>query len=293
MSDYDVRELTAEALEDALVLSTTAGWNQRREDWQMLLTLAPHGCYAAWHGGRVVGTAIGIDYRAFGWIAMMLVDPAHRSRGLGRTLLEAAVSAVPPSRPVRLDATPLGRPLYESYGFVHEAALTRFVAPAGCGHRAPNRDINAPTVRPLTPTDLPQVAAADAGVFGGDRQAVLEWALAAAPALGWVAGAGVERQYCLGRAGRLFTQVGPVVARDDDTARALVAAALGGIPDHPITIDAFDGHPAFTGWLAGRGFQVQRPLFRMCRPPVDGSEPARRAAVSNLAERAIFGPEFA
>jgi GNAT superfamily N-acetyltransferase len=295
MADYDVRELTADALEDACILSTTAGWNQRHRDWQMLLALAPHGCYAAWQGGRVVGTAIGIDYRGFGWIAMMLVDPAHRSRGLGRTLLEAAVHAIPPGRPVRLDATPLGRPLYESYGFVHEMALTRFVAPGSSG-AAPAQTARGsrPAVRPLAAADLSRVAAVDGGLFGGDRRAVLEWALAEAPALAWIAeDGGSGPQYCFGRTGRLFTQIGPVVASDDDTARALVEAALGGIPDQPVTIDAFDGCRAFTGWLTDRGFQVQRPLFRMGRPPADGTAPARRQAASPLAERAIFGPEFA
>src|SRR4030095_4723872 len=96
----------------------------------MLRARAPRGRLAAWRRDQMVGTAIGLDYGGFGWIAMMLVHPAHRSRGLGRRLLEAAVDAVPSDRLMRLDATPLGRPLYQSYGFVDEAHLTRFVRPA-------------------------------------------------------------------------------------------------------------------------------------------------------------------
>ena len=75
----------------------------------MLLQLAPAGSFAAVADDRIVGTAIGIDYGTFGWIAMMLVDPAWRGRGIGGRLLEEAIGAVPPDIPIRLDATPLGR----------------------------------------------------------------------------------------------------------------------------------------------------------------------------------------
>jgi hypothetical protein len=150
-------------------------------------------------------------------------------------------------------------------------------------------------VRPLIAADIARVTAADAGVFGGDRRAVLEWALAGAPSLAWIVDedVGGSPQYCFGRPGRLFTQVGPVVARDDRTACALVETALGGVSHQPVTVDAFDGRPAFTAWLAEQGFEVQRPLFRMCRPAVDGSAPHWQPAPSLCAERAIFGPEFA
>jgi len=86
--------LTVEDLAGALSLSTTAGWNQQLNDWRFLLRMAPAGAFAAIIDDRVVGTAIGIDYGGFAWIAMMLVDPHYRGRGLGRRLLEAAMDAV-------------------------------------------------------------------------------------------------------------------------------------------------------------------------------------------------------
>jgi len=130
MSDPIIRPLAFENLDEALRLSTVVGWNQRLDDWHMLLRLAPAGAFAALLDTRIVGTAIGIDYGGFAWIAMMLVDPACRGRGVGRCLLEAAIDAVPSNVPIRLDATPLGRPLYRRYGFEDEAALSRHVIDA-------------------------------------------------------------------------------------------------------------------------------------------------------------------
>ena len=285
-----IRLLTEGDLEDALRLSTTAGWNQQIEDWRMLLSLAPAGCFAALDGGTIVGTSMGIPYGEFSWIAMMLVDPAYRGQGLGRRLLEAAVDAVPADRPVRLDATPLGRPLYESFGFVEEATLTRFTASAP--HRHPREitgDINK-AVHPLT--DSQTIAALDQRVFGADRSAVLGWALERCPQYARVAAD--FSGYCFGRRGRLFDQIGPVVAHDLIMPNALLISALAAAEGRDVVVDAFDDGESFTGWLHTCRFVAQRPLFRMCRSPGRGVVSGRPArADDGPREYAIFGPEFA
>ena len=147
MSDPTVRLLSIDDLDAALALSAAAGWNQRLDDWRMLLRQAPAGSFAAIANGRIVGTAIGIDYGAFGWIAMMLVDPGHRGQGVGRSLLEAAMDALPSDRPIRLDATPMGRPLYQRYGFEDEAMLTRHVI---SGHLLPLPATSSPMTQRAT-----------------------------------------------------------------------------------------------------------------------------------------------
>ena len=296
MDEYHIRELTPDGLDDAFALSSASGWNQRIDDWRMLLALAPRGCFAAWSRDQIVGTAIGIDYGGFGWIAMMLVHPAHRSRGLGRRLLEAAVDAVPTDRPIRLDATPLGHPLYQSYGFVDEARLTRFVAPAIPDRVAAAAEAGETSLeaRPLARADLARVVDVDARVFGGNRHAVLEWALAAAPELSWILqNDGDVPEYCFGRRGRLYTQIGPVVTNDDPGARALVTAAIHAAPEQPVMVDAVDDYATFSNWLRTCGFKAERPLFRMQRPPADGSAARFTRRTSLPAERAVLGPELA
>ncbi len=177
----DVRTLATADLEAALALSSASGWNQRLDDWRMLLALAPAGSFAAVHDGRIVGTAVGIDYGTFGWIAMMLVDPDWRGQGVGARLLEAAMGAVPHHRAIRLDATPLGRPLYQRHGFVDETTLTRRVAPPSSHSRDRSAEEGRPPIRGLAAGDLAWVAAADEPVFGARRRMLLEWMLGGAP----------------------------------------------------------------------------------------------------------------
>jgi GNAT superfamily N-acetyltransferase len=283
----EVQPLHSADLADALGLSMSAGWNQRVDDWRMLLQLAPAGSFCAIVDRRLVGTAIGIDYGGFGWIAMMLVDPAHRGRGIGRRLLEAAIQAIPDDRPIRLDATPMGRPLYQQYDFHDEARLTRHVAEM---FRAGLNE-GAPSVRQLRDAAVPRIAARDREIFGGNRESVLRWSLALAPQYAWTRDDGDEH-YCLGRKGTLFDQIGPVVSHDVRVAGALVDAALARTAGRQVAIDAFDGDAAFTAWLATRGFEAQRPLYRMCRPAAaTGARFAPRD--TSVKEFAILGPEFA
>jgi len=304
--DVSVRRLTHDDVEDALALSSMAGWNQRLDEWRLLIDLAPVGSFAASIGNRIVGTAIGIDYGAFSWIAMMLVEPAYRGRGLGRRLLQAALDAVPADTPVRLDATPAGRPLYRAHGFDNEATLTRWIAEAP---RLALTDTdargNACAVRRLTGDDLDGVTACDAHVFGSNRRAVLHWLLDRAPDYAhaiahtsaharWetagerYAGRPVEQplQYCFGRRGRLFDQIGPVIASDEDAACALMDAVLRAVDGRAAVADVFEGQSRVTTWLQACGFHPQRPLFRMRRPP-------QRAAHDNdvLSNRDGVGPD--
>jgi GNAT superfamily N-acetyltransferase len=290
-ADIDIRLLTEGDVEAALALSASCGWNQRAAEWHMMLQIAPSGTFAAETPDGIVGTAIGIDYGSFGWIAMMLVNPVYRSRGLGARLLEAAMGAIPPDLPIRLDATPLGRPLYERYGFVLESSLTRHVRPADAGP-PPAR---GSAVRPLAESDLFTVMRMDDRISGAHRHGPLRWAFGDAPRYAWIevlpeGGSHVDPPgYCLGRGGRLFDHIGPIVAGSADAAAALAVAAIAGSGGCSLVIDAHDGSDEFVAWLRGAAFDPQRPLYRMCRP---GQSPLPSRPSELLIEFAIMGPEF-
>jgi GNAT superfamily N-acetyltransferase len=276
-----IHSLTADHLDGALALSTLMGWNQRLEDWRRLIELAPSGSFMALDAGRVIATAIGIDYRDCGWIAMMLVAPEYRGRGLGAGLLRAAMAATPAGLPIRLDATPLGRPLYARHDFVLETSLTRYVRPAAAAPLPVSTSVS-----PLLPADLADVACIDAAIFGGVRTRLLERIHEAGPEYAW-RGATTPTQYCLGRTGRLFDQIGPIVATSAQAAIALASAALPAAKGRPVVVDAYDEHGDFTAWLRASGFEAQRPLYRMRRP---GRAPTAPAGASGLIEFHIHLP---
>jgi len=121
--------LTESDVGAALALQQLEGWNQTVRDWHRLLQLAPTGCFAAEVDGRLRGTVTTITYGGtLAWIGMMLVAPEHRRRGIGTKLLSTALDYLQTAgiAAVKLDATPVGRPLYEGLGFMPEGLIERW-----------------------------------------------------------------------------------------------------------------------------------------------------------------------
>src|SRR5207244_2500167 len=97
-------------------------------------------------------------------IAMVLVDETVRGHGVGTALLSHALEFCDRHRvlTVRLDATPLGRPLYERLGFVEQFRLARYEGlPYQAGPGA--------AVETALPSQWEALAALDQAVTGTDR----------------------------------------------------------------------------------------------------------------------------
>ena len=126
-ADLVLRPMRPEDVPAAERLCRASRWNQTTREWDLFLRVAGDHCLVAELEGRVVGTAVTTVYdEAVAWIAMVLVDPAERGRGIGRTLLARAIAGAPAGCAPSLDATPAGRGLYLTLGFSDEYALTRF-----------------------------------------------------------------------------------------------------------------------------------------------------------------------
>ncbi|NQV28371.1 MAG: GNAT family N-acetyltransferase [Rhodopirellula sp.] len=124
-----IREMTLDDLDCVMNLKDQVGWNQTRADVRRLVEYEPEGCFIAEVGGVAVGTLSTTSYgTSLAWIGMMLVLPEYRRRGIARQLMLTGIDYLR-SRGVtciKLDATPLGQPLYEQLGFTAEWSFQRW-----------------------------------------------------------------------------------------------------------------------------------------------------------------------
>lgn len=265
------RPLIEADLPRAAALSFLIGWNQRAEDWALFLREGE--ARAIDDGEAALGaTAAVIRYGAeLAWISMVLVRPELRRRGHATMLMRWAIDTLRGTRCVALDATPAGREVYRRLGFRDLWGFARWALPDALPQQA--------GVRRMTEDDWPAVLAQDAAAFGAPRAALLRAFAARAPAFVAEDGSG----FALARDGARGPQIGPVVARDDDTAEALVAAARAALPG-PCVLDLPDARPGLAAWLAAHGGTMQRPFTRMALGADTPGEASRFGAVA--------GPEF-
>src|SRR5262249_53789699 len=130
-----IRVMTFADVEFGLRLKQENGWNQTAADWARFLAMQPDGCFVAEEDGEPVGTVTTCVFGTVAWIGMMLVEKERRGRGIGRALLTHALDFLDGNsiRTIRLDATPLGEPLYPRLSFVEQFALCRFEGEPSAG----------------------------------------------------------------------------------------------------------------------------------------------------------------
>lgn len=256
-----IRALTATDLGDGLRLSTEAGWNQVEADWRRFLALGPDGSFVAEMAGRVVGTVTTCRFGPIGWVAMLLVEKPHRGSGIGRRLLIRALEHLESQgvRSIRLDATQMGRPLYESLGFRMDYPLQRHV---GMVDGLPL----AEATRPGQPSDLVPIADLDGDATGTDRFAMLERLVRDNPSSCLVRGpaGGPILGFVLWRPGTTADQIGPCIA-DRQAGHALLDEACRRLAGRPLMIDVPTDHAEAVAWAEDRGLKTSRGFWRMTR----------------------------
>jgi GNAT superfamily N-acetyltransferase len=274
----NIRPMHFTDIEQAMLLVKEAHWNQTPEDWALLLNLKGTHLVAT-DDGTIAGSIAGIDYGAFVWVAMVLVLPTYRRRGIATALMEQILEKYP-DRLIRLDATAGGARVYEQLGFKSVDHLTRWYHPG--------RSVNHPMRedRAVIPIGMhrKEILRQDKEIFGADRSAVLSWLLEKNPGQCQQMTDSGTPAYILGRPGTRAWQIGPLIAGHPEQAATLLHAILASFPERSFYLDAFD----LPGWpekLAQAGFQRQRDFIRMQR--------RSKAAVGIRAMQfAIAGPEL-
>lgn len=279
-----LRVLTTADLPFADSVRALAGWNQTLDDWRRFLAQEPDGCFLAEWNGAPAGTATTTVYGPeLAWIGMVLVHPDYRRRGIGKALLERSLEYLcgRAVQCIKLDATPVGKAVYDGLGFKDEWTLSRW------SHAAFTvRSLLADSrIRRWQTDDGRLIGGLDAAAFGASRQRLVQAlvrqshsALVLESEPGQVAG------YGLCRRGAQALYLGPVVAASADAGTSLVAELLSRPEGQAIYWDIPDQNTAAVDWARERGFSMQRSLTRMVLGPNTSSGDPKQ-------QFALAGPE--
>jgi GNAT superfamily N-acetyltransferase len=263
-----IRQMTIDDVPLGMRLKEQAGWNQVEADWRRFLAMRPDGCFVAELDGVPVGTAVGCVFGTVAWIAMVLVDESVRGLGIGTALVVHAVMFVEEqgATSIRLDATPLGRPVYEKLGFVPQYELARYAGTLelrACQPRA--SAATQPTLRVAAADDYEAIFAIDRLATHTDRREFLARLFHERRAHVHVVGR--ERQvegYLTTRRGSQAVQLGPCIASGEAGER-LLAGACRRLAGAQVYLDVPLSHDRAVRFAESAGLAAQRTLTRMCR----------------------------
>ncbi|MFF1355796.1 GNAT family N-acetyltransferase [Streptomyces sp. NPDC058297] len=254
LSDLPIRRLTPRDLAACADLSEDRGWPREEHKWGLLLSAGTgYGIDDPDEG--LVSACVVTDYGppnrpTLSAIGMVLVAERHARRGIGRRLMQYVVEQAD-TTPLTLHATPYGRPLYEGLDFkvTGRAEMVR-------GHFAPGGPAPSVATRAATAEDLPAILRLDAEVFGPDRTHVLTRLPAFADQLRVAEDGGELIGFAAAWPNMDTHVIGPLIARDTETAKALVTSLAAGT-DRPLRTDIDVRHEELLAWIKARGVESQ------------------------------------
>ncbi|MEV0219431.1 GNAT family N-acetyltransferase [Streptomyces sp. NPDC050704] len=245
-----IRRLTPRDVSACADLSENRGWPREDHKWGLLLTAGTGYGIDDPDGGLVsacVVTTYGPQDRPhLGAIGMMLVAERHARQGVGRRLMRHVVAELG-TTPLTLHATPYGRPLYEELGFkaTGRAEMVR-------GHFVPGGPNPEVATRPAAAEDLIEILRLDEEVFGTDRTHMITRLPAFADQLRVAEEDGRIIGYAAAWPNMTNHVVGPLIARDTRTAKALISS-LAAHTDRLLRTDIDVRHEELLTWVKERG----------------------------------------
>lgn len=280
-----VRLFTLDDVAFGLQLSRQAGWNQLEADWRRCLRLAPDGCFVAELDGKSAGTTTTCIFGDAAWIGMVLVENDLRRRGIGEALMRHALDHLEGKglRAIWLDATALGRPLYEKLGFVEQEVIGRFAGGPRCGETAIE-------VRPLRSDDMAAIIEMDRAALGYDRSALFQ---VLEPDLARVTCSGERLTgFLFVRPGANAWQIGPCTA-ERDVGGLLLQDAWQRFAGQKVYVDVPVQNQAAGAAVQAAGLKLEREFSRMSLGLGQASDHSTDHCTRRNALRlwSCFGPE--
>ncbi|KUN10313.1 acetyltransferase [Streptomyces yokosukanensis] len=250
LATLPIRRLTLRDLTACADLSEDRGWPREEHKWGFLLA-AGKGFGIDDPEGGLVAACVVTEYGSWertdlGAVGMVLVAERHARRGVGRRLMNHVVSTMG-TTPLTLHATPNGRPLYEELGFKVTGRAEMLM-----GHFAPGGPKSGVLTRAATAEDLPSILRMDEEVFGVDRTPLITRLPAFADQLRVAEEDGRIIGYAAAWPNMDTQVVGPLIARDTETAQALITS-LAAHTDRPLRTDVDVRHEELLTWAKARG----------------------------------------
>ena len=228
-TEFTVRAMRDTDLPTCLTFTQQVKWPHRMGDWQLHFSQG-NGSIIEDADGEIAGCILWWDYGSEYATVGLVVVPEHRQgNGLGRTLMDTVMSQTG-ARNLQLVATVAGKRLYQQCGF-EECGFVYQVQ--GELTAQPEVTNSALSFSALDETMLKDVIALDAAAYGCSRDSLLKAVAAAGKGL-------------------VAYHDGPVLADNDDTAKALISRLLADETGF-IRFDLTEEALALKPWLESLG----------------------------------------
>ncbi len=259
-----LRPMTEADLPSAHALSAELRWPHRPTDWEQVF--AHSEGLVAERDGQILATA-----QRWRWgpghatLGLVIVTPACQGRRIGHRLMTTLLDGLDDGT-VLLHATAEGRGLYERLGFVRTGEVRQHQ-----GVAQPTPLIALPAGWRLRPAGQNEAAALqqlDTDARGMPRHALIEDLMAQADACVVLDHDGTQQGFAMLRRFGRGHAIGPVVAPDAESAKALIAHLAGMNAGHFTRID-IDFDSGLAEWLESIGLlRVDAPTTMVRGTPL-------------------------
>ncbi|NVO54557.1 GNAT family N-acetyltransferase [Rhodobacteraceae bacterium B1Z28] len=229
MSDYIIRPLTPDELQNAVDWAGREGWNPGHHDATCFRTTDPDGFLGGFLDGEMIASVSAVNYDdVFSFLGFYIVRPEYRGSGHGLEIAQHALAHCT-GRNMGLDGVVEQQDNYRKSGFTFAYNNYRFSGTVA-GIQAKLGPAGNTDVAEITDASADLIAY-DRHLFPAPRDAFLRsWLNAPSHTSRMYSGNGKIQGYATLRPCQTGYKIGPLFADDAGIAQALLASLMAAIP---------------------------------------------------------------
>ncbi len=113
---------------DLTKIAEETGWLLDGYHVKLMMMHAPHLCYGAYEGGKLVGAVMAVEFEKSAMIKYFMVKPSHQNQGIGRRLFDTLFGVLKNEHPsLYLHVNTQLKGFFEGYGFEGVMEVGRFL----------------------------------------------------------------------------------------------------------------------------------------------------------------------